>query len=63
MATCDWDHNTKEARVLPTGAGNVILCHWHYLAELRQYEDNVKSGLWADDGFPKWEDLKIYEEA
>jgi len=60
---CDHGHGTwGEVRALPLGTGdghgNVIVCHQHYLAELRRRR---KIG-WEDTGweYPRWEDLTIY---
>jgi hypothetical protein len=67
MNTCDYDHQTdEEIRQLPISRGkghsNVLVCHTHYLAEMKYRREMVEDGWWTKDvtDFPAWESLKVY---
>lgn len=53
--------NTGEVRVLPAGsAGNLILCHSCYDAEIN-YRKVRNLEVCNPFDLPKWEDLEVYE--
>ena len=60
QAECDYGHSvSSEVRVLPVSSefGNLILCHRHYLTELRFRRDDG----WTDpESHPEWESLRVY---
>jgi len=63
MNLCDFNHRTnEEVRLLPYSSdGNLIVCHRHYLHELKyrvERNDQVQSEYQLVT--PKWENLKIY---
>lgn len=63
MNDCDHGHRTaSEVRVLPVSSdSNIIVCHHHFLQEIKYRQSRMKSGLghWE---IPKWEELEVYKQ-